>query len=202
MRSSLLFVTAVISHAAFCQIPAEKVQGMYINWSPATILLVSGEDIDCTMRFDQLNQNMEVRYQDHFLDIPFEDISAFNFYDSIKQERRFFEKIMVPSGKQVMMEYLFENETSAILQERFIRSFHMTYPSPTLERRDFFYTAPVEKKFLYHKATRKALVLSRQNLLVLLRDKKREINEFIAQNKLRFSNQDDYMTVLHYYDTL
>jgi hypothetical protein len=203
MRTTLVLMIIVSSYNVLSQIPPEEVDGMYVNWSAATMSLVSGEEFDCEIRFDQLNQNMEVNYQGNLLEIPQNEIKAFNFYDSIKQQRRFFEKIIIPSGKIIMMEYLFQNSKTAILQERFIRSFHMVYPSATtLERQDFYYTAPVEKKFLLLKNTGKALVLSKQNLLSLLQNNKEEVNSFISQNKLDLENIDDCIKVLNFYDSL
>jgi hypothetical protein len=202
MRYFFLFAILFVCQAGLSQIAVGAVDGMYVNWCAGSVSLTSGEKIICQIRFDQLNQNMDVRYNNQILEIPSADIAAFEFYDSVKQERRVFEKIQVPSGKLVMMEYLFQNKRAAILQERFIRNFHMVYVSVNLEPRKFRYTAPIEKKFLLHKGTRLALTVSPQNLVTILQDKKREVNAFIKQNKIRFDDVDDYITVLNYYETL
>jgi len=200
----LSFLANLVSAQGFlAHVSPDKVDGMFVNWTKGRLLFDSGDSINCDIRFDQLNQNMDVRYQGVELEIPFPDIASFNFYDSAKHRTRFFEKVVVESGKVVLVEYIFKANKASLLEERFIRKFHMAYPDPvTFEKRKFRITMPVEKKFLYNAATKKVLLMSRSNLLIITNDKAREMKNFLHEQRLRMETDEDFILALTHYDRL
>jgi hypothetical protein len=207
MRISCTIVVCLFANLVSAQflshVSPDKVDGMFVNWTKGQMLFDTGDSINCDIRFDQLNQNMDVRYQGVDLEIPFADITSFNFYDSAKRRSRYFEKVVVQSGKVVLMEYLFKSKKASLLEERFIRKFHMAYRDPlTLDKREFRITMPVEKKFLYNAVTKDALLMSRSNLLIITKDKAREMRKFIDENRLRLETDDDFIVALKHYDLL
>jgi hypothetical protein len=209
MRVLLLILLAAIPGFIRAQaiplshVPAEKVDGMFVNWTKGQMFFDNGEEIDCDIRFDQLNQNMDVRYQGVDLEIPYADIQSFNFYDSAKHQQRFFEKIVVASGKVVLMEHVYKANKAALMEERFIRKFHMTYPDPaTLEKRKFRLAMPVAKKFLYVAETKQALVMTYPNLLLIAGNKARDVKAFVQAERLQMEKVEDFIRALAYYDQL
>ena len=202
--AALLAVAPVLIQAQLLsRVPAEKVDGMFVNWAQGRIYFESGESIDCDIRFDQLNQNMDVRYQGADLEIPYTDIQSFDFLDPARHQQRYFEKVVVQSGKIVLMEYVFKGAKAALMEERFIRKFHMSYPDPTtLEKRKLRITMPIEKKFLYVTETKQALLMTYANLLTIAGDNAEDIKAFVRKHHLRMENDKDFVRVLEYYDQL
>jgi hypothetical protein len=204
MKRLLLPVFLLLSIAnSQAQFPTKT--GTYsLNWRYGTVIFPAGDTISCSLRYNQAisNGTLQVKEGDKVLALSAKDVTAFSFYDSIREKHRKFTAMPVsadhPAGQKFFLECIYDDHRFFILNHRTI---DVPYDYMNYSR---FISKParISRKYILNVSTGELIPLSKENTLRLMEDRKNEIMAFIQANRIKFKKTADYISVFRYHSSL
>jgi hypothetical protein len=199
----LLVLPLIISILSICA----AVKG-YSTHSPrfhsGIVVLHSGDTIHCKLNFTRKVSEglLQIVRENHIEVLTVKDVHSFSYIDEIqKQQRTFYNINFTPDlstrSHEVFVELLHSTNTISILNHR-----TLGYSDKSIQFNPFRKKVVVNYYYLLEQKSGLILPLSKENVLLMMEERKNQIVPFIETNGLKLKAVSDFVTLLDYHQTL
>jgi hypothetical protein len=209
MKNRVLWFVIILggSHIAWCQ-NAEKLNEKIEDWYFGTIVMTSGDVIECDFAYNPLT--IEGLLQFSYGGINYtagpSKVSSFGFYDEERNVYRKFQSFPVYSEmtemtNEIFMEILHETQFISLVGRKTtgLKTGYGFSNTPTLVERKVI--RGYERYFI-DMNTARLHEMTKKELFKLTSDKKPEIKSFMKEEHIQLNESADFIKIIEYYASL
>jgi hypothetical protein len=173
------------------------------QWYQGTVVFHSGDTLKCKLRFTRMVSEglLQVLDEDHVEVLTVKDVKTFSYFDSKQSKvRTFFTLPLMPElstrAHEVFIEHLYSTHNFSILNYKCLG-----YPEK-LAAMPFRKKKVLNKQYLFDNNTGEILPMSKQNILLLMQDKKTNVVTYLNSNHIKLKSVSEFIQLLDYHQSL
>jgi hypothetical protein len=203
MKRLFVFTFICVSFSAFTQSlpnPFKK----KAPWHNGTVVLHTGDTITGPVKFTrkvsegllQMKKGRQVKV------LTVKDVLSFSYYDKKKKKtRKYLTLSLLPElatrEHEIFIEYIYGNNKLSLLNYK-----ALGFSDQALQINPFRTKTVVNKRYLLDNKTGKILPLTKENVLELMDEEKKEVMTYIHSSGMRLKTVEDYISLLDYHQSL
>lgn len=210
---NIFFVTLFIFsfYLFFAESKANAQQLSRDFWHDGEVNLFSGETLKGKIKYDLDTDNIQLQYNNTIKSFSAFQVESFQFFDEVLKMPRAFYALPYKKSGNYESPTFFElfAEGYLTLLNREIITYRMMYPTgfwgwgyrpwmgtsvPVLD--DSYYVLLMKEEKVVK------LVDTKKDILALMQDKAREVEGFVAANRIRFDRREDLVRLFDFYNSM
>ncbi|MBT1703082.1 hypothetical protein [Chryseosolibacter indicus] len=173
------------------------------QWHEGTVVFHSGDTINCKLRFTRIaSEGLIQVLQNHQIRIfTVKDVSSFSYFDKKQNRTRTFFSLpiqpdLVSRKHEVFLEHIYSSDKFCILNYKTLGYKETSLFNPFQKKR------VVNKPYVFSNATGDILPMSRENVLLLMQEKKKNIISYLNTNNIKLKSLPDFIDLLEYHQSI
>jgi hypothetical protein len=194
----LLVIFIILLPLAVCASPKSN------KWFSGLVVFHTGDTLHCDLRFTRKVTEglIQVKAGDRIEVLTVKDVRAFSFYDDGRgYTRTFFNLAVIPDlstrKHEIFIELLYATKTFSILNHK-----SLGYSENAIQINPFRKKAVVNQRYIFNNATGEVVPLTRDNILMMMAERKTEVVGYLESNNVRLKTVDDYIALLDFHAKL
>lgn len=175
-----------------------------VRWFKGSVVFHSGDTLECKLKFTRKVTEglIQVMRDDRVEILTVKNLQSFSYFDETRnQVRTYYNLSLIPElstrKHEIFIELLYGTKTFSLLNHK-----TLGYSDKTIQINPFRKKVVINKMYLFDKINGVVVPLSRENILLLMEEKKTAVLSFIETNSLKLKRVDDYISLLDYHQNL
>lgn len=172
------------------------------QWHDGIVTFHTGDTLHCKLRFTRIASEglIQVLEQDQIRILTVKDVRSFSYVDKEKHRVRTFFSLpfqsdMATVKREVFLEHIYSSDNFSILNYKTM-GFKERAFNP-LQRKSV-----VNKPYLLNNLTGEILPMSRENILLLMEDKKKTIISYLNNHNIKLRSLPEFIDLLNYHQSI
>ena len=173
-------------------------------WHSGTVVFHNGDTLYGNLKFTRKVSEglLQVRHGKQVKVFTVKDVLSFSYYDKKKNKtRRYLTLSMAPDlatrEHEVFIEYIHGNNKFSLLNYK-----ALGFSDQAVQINPFRTKTVVNKRYLLDNSTGKIVPLTKDNVLGLMDEERKEVMSYIHTSGMRLKTVEDYILLLDYHQSL